>query len=129
MSDELDELFDDGERAPRPSVRLVIGLGLSGIALAILGLGCSSAPGGLIVLMAWHLAERELDRVEAGYFPASDRPTLRSLQIFVQVLLGLVVLLFILQGTLFCTGFYEVFWGGLLELAVGLSENAAAPTP
>ena len=112
---ELDELFGEGAGQPEPRVTLVWVLLVSGLIFTLLGLACTSAPGGLLVLGAWVVIEKEVDRVDSGYLPLSDRPRLVRLQNGVKAGLILVIIAFVLQGALFCNGFYEVLWASMLQ--------------
>lgn len=119
MAREVDELFGEGEGAPTPRSGLVWTLLVSGLLLAVVGLLCSAAPGGILVLVAWMLVEKEMDRVENGYLPAESRPIVARLRTATYVGLLLVVVLFVVQGWLFCTGFYERLWAWMLGWALG----------
>ncbi|MBN2797600.1 MAG: hypothetical protein JXX28_00475 [Deltaproteobacteria bacterium] len=122
---DLDELFGGGTGQAKASTGPVLGLLVAGVVLAVLGMACSAAPGGLLVLGAWLLLERDLDRVESGYLPVSLRPRLRSLQWAVYAGIGLVILLFFAQGLLFCGGFYDSLWANTLQAVVDLLVRAA----
>lgn len=119
MAREVDELFGEGEGAPKPRSALIWTLLLSGLLLAVAGLLCSAAPGGVLVLVAWMLVEKEMDRVDNGYLPVEVRPVVARLRTATYIGLMLVVLLFVVQGWLFCTGFYESLWEQMLGWAVG----------
>lgn len=116
---ELDELFGEREDAPRARTGRVWGLLAVGLVLAGLGLLCSSAPGGILVLVAWMLVEKEMDRVENGYLPADQRPVVVRARAAAVAGLALSVAIFVLQGLLFCNGWYEVFWPSALDLWYG----------
>lgn len=118
MPRDVDELFGGGTGQPTPRTRLVIGLLVAGVLLAILGMVCSAAPGGLMVLVAWMVVEKELDRVETGYLPPEVLPELRGAQRLVWVGVGLVIALFVAQALLFCSGFYTNLWEGALQSLV-----------
>ncbi|MBT3223909.1 MAG: hypothetical protein HN348_32985 [Proteobacteria bacterium] len=107
MSEELDELFGEGTGTPKPRTGWAIFLLACGLILAFFGLACTSAPGGLIVLWAWSVIDKEVDRVESGYLPVDTLPQIRALQRLSQIALGLVIILFIIQVILLCMGFYE----------------------
>lgn len=117
MAREVDELFGEGEGAPTPRSALVWTLLVSGLLLSLVGLLCTSAPGGILVLLAWSAVEKEMDRVDNGYLPAEARPTVARMRTATYVGLVLVVLVFVVQGWLFCLGFYEHLWERMLEWA------------
>ena len=115
MSDRVDELFGEGEGAPKPRTALVLSLLLSGVLTALLGMACTAAPGGVLVLLAWMTVEKEQDRLEVGYLPREAKPRVKFLRTATYVTLTVVVLLFLLQGWLLCqTDFYTVWWEYLL---------------
>lgn len=122
MSDEVDSLFSGVDARPEPRIRMVLGLLFGGLAMAFLGLACSSAPGGLIVLGAWAVAEKEMDRVESGYLPEEVRPRIRSVQQAVLVGLGLVLVMFVVQAWLLSQGVYDILWSGILQVLFGAGE-------
>ena len=115
MSQKVDELFGEGATKVAPKTRLIITLLGLGCALTVLGLACSSVPGGLIVLWAWTLMEKEIDRVESGYLPEDSLPALRRLKGVVWLTLGLVVVVFMIQSALLFNGFYFFLWGSAIE--------------
>jgi hypothetical protein len=120
MTDEsLDELFGEGSGQPVPRTRLTITLLVTGLILTLLGMACSAAPGGILVLIAWVVLEKELDRIESGYLPTEFKPRLLALQRATYAAVVLVVLLFVVQLFLLCNGTYEVFWGRLVTLMWG----------
>ena len=110
MSNEVEELFGEGGGAPTPRVWLVWSLLVSGVIVSILGLACLSVPGGILVLLAVMTIETEMDRVENGYLPADERSRVQTLRNITYGGLALVILIFFLQGYLFCGGYYEM-WG------------------
>jgi len=115
MSQKVDELFGKGGASVQPKTRTIIALLASGMLLAVLGLACSSVPGGLLVLWAWSIMEKEIDRVESGYLPEEAIGHLRSLKTIVWTSLLIVLILFIGQTVLLFTGFYIGFWGFIVE--------------
>jgi len=120
MNDEsLDELFGEGSGQPVPRTRLAIVLLVTGTVLALLGMACTAAPGGIVVLVAWVVIEKELDRVESGYLPTEFKPRLIALQRLIYAAVVLVVVLFTLQLFLLCNGTYDAFWGRLVTLMWG----------
>ncbi|MBW1879958.1 MAG: hypothetical protein JRI25_13305 [Deltaproteobacteria bacterium] len=115
MTDEsLNELFGEGSGQPVPRTRLAIILLVTGLVLALLGMACSAAPGGLVVLVAWVVIEKELDRVDSGYLPTEFKPRLLALQRVTYAAVVLVLLLFVVQFFLMCNGTMEAFWGRLV---------------
>lgn len=127
MSEELEELFGDAGGQPVPRSRLVGTLLGSGLLLATLGMACSAAPGGLMVLAAWMVVEKEMDRVESGYLPADSHSEVRRLQQMTLVALAIVVVLFFVQTILFSLGVYEGLWTRLVELLVSWLGDGALP--
>ena len=115
MSQKVDELFGKGGSSVQPKTLSIIALLASGMLLAVLGLACSSVPGGLLVLWAWSIMEKEIDRVESGYLPEEAIGHLRSLKTIVWTSLLIVLILFIGQTVLLFTGFYIGFWGFIVE--------------
>ena len=117
--DSVDELFG-AEDTPTPRSGLVLSLLGSGLLLAFLGLACSTAPGGLLVLLAWMFVEKELDRVDSGYLAEADRAAVLRLRWVTLAGLFMVVALFVLQGLLLCqTDLYETLLVAVLELIAG----------
>ncbi len=116
---DLEELFGEGGGTPTPRTRLVIGLLGGGLLAAVLGMACTAAPGGILVLFAWVVVEKELDRVESGYLSTEFRPRLQALQRWVYAGVLGVVVLFVLQLWLLCNGTYEALWGAFLMLLFG----------
>lgn len=124
---DLDELFGAGGGRPRPRTALIATLLGVGLVLTLLGMACINAPGGLLVLIAWMLVEKDLERLESGYLPEADRPQVEQIRSMTYAGLVLVILLFFLQGFLLCNGFYDwlldtlyipwwrAFVGGLLQ--------------
>jgi hypothetical protein len=117
--DELDELFGPEGGQPQPRRGLVLGLLTTGLLMAILGMGCSAAPGGVLVLLAWVVAEKELDRVESGYLPWDVRGEVRRLYQLTLTGVLLVLFLFAVQAWLLYVGFYEALWGYLVARLMG----------
>jgi hypothetical protein len=117
MSNELDELFGSGQGQPEPRTALIVALLVGGIVTTLLGMACSAAPGGVLVLVAWVVVEKELDRVESGYLSTEFKPRLERLQQLIYATVVLVIALFVLQFWLLRNGFYEAFWGMLIGAA------------
>lgn len=126
MTDAVDELFGDGEGQPEPRTRTVYGLLGSGVLLSLIGLACSAAPGGLLVLWAWAVADTDMQRVDVGYLPVDTRGDVRRAQQATVAGLGLVVLVFLLQGVLLCAGFYQDFWAASIAWAVAWMQPGEA---
>lgn len=131
MSRDLEELFGEGEGRPEPRTRLILGLLGGGLALTTAGMACTAVPGGIVILAAWNVVDAELQRVESGYLPASDRLHLQRMERLVYVALGLVVLAFLIQAWLLYQGFYEALWDSFLHLLLGTEGHLGAdpPTP
>jgi hypothetical protein len=128
--DELDELFGEAGARPRPRTGLVVTLLAVGLLATVLGMVCTAVPGGLLVLVAWQLVEKDADRVESGYLPAEARTTVVWLRRATLAAIVLVVLLFVAQAVLLAMGFYDVLWAGFLERAIDAwGPPQAAPPP
>jgi hypothetical protein len=120
VADELEELFGGGHGSPQPRTRRVLVTLVVGLVLTGLGMVCSAVPGGVLVLISWMFVEKELDRVESGYLPVEHRAPLQRLRAGVFGGLMLVVVLFITQLVLLCTGFYEGLWTLFLSILYSL---------
>lgn len=103
---DLGELFGGAGR-PRPRTGLVAGLLLVGVVSTVLGMACIAAPGGILVLLAWVVVEKDHDRIESGYLPDADRTVVERSRNLTHAGLLLVVLLFFLQAMLLCFGGYD----------------------
>jgi len=115
MAKDVDELFGAGGREVRPrTVPILVTLGC-GLVVAVLGLACTSVPGGLMVLVSWMLIEKEMSRIESGYLPVKYEGNLRSLRIAVWAGMILILIIFFLQAYLLCTGTYVTVWSALLD--------------
>ncbi len=115
MTDELEELFGEAGGQPQPRRGLVLGLLGSGLLLSTFGMACSAAPGGLIVLGAWMVVDKEMERVESGYLPEDSRTEVRRLQQATMSGLAIVLALFFVQSWLFYSGFYETLFVAALR--------------
>ncbi len=106
---KTDGLFGN-EDAPRPRVGRIFALLALGMLLAVLGLACSSIPGGVLILLAWLSVDKELDRIDTGYLPESDRVRMKRWKMAVMTSLWIVLGLVTLQALLLCmTDVYEVW--------------------
>jgi hypothetical protein len=123
----VDELF--GERGtPEPQVRRVAALVGGGLLLVVLGFGCSSIPGTLVVAAGWYTIEREIVRLDAGYYPELHRAQLswwRS--VAVGAMVASLVLLCV-QGLLHCVGVYFGLWGMAIDAVLGALPEKALGT-
>ncbi|HHO52119.1 MAG TPA: hypothetical protein ENK18_14900 [Deltaproteobacteria bacterium] len=119
MSQDLEELFGEGSGAPQPRLRRVVILLVVGMITALLGLACSSVPGGALILLAWVAIEKEMDRVESGFLPADARRPIARLRTITLVSVVLVVLLFFVQLFLMCGGYYDLLWRAALTMLGG----------
>ena len=115
MTSKVEELFGEEGQTVRANIRGIITLLVSGVLLALFGLACSSVPGGLIVLWAWSLTEKEIDRVDSGYLPEDTLPSLRVLKGFVWASLVVILIIFVGQTILLFSGFYVAFWGEIVQ--------------
>lgn len=104
----VDELFGEGAGRARPRTALIASLLISGLLLTVVGMACIAAPGGILVLLAWMHVEKDVERVESGYLPAEDRPTVELSRRLTYAGLLVVVVLFAVQGVLLCNGVYDV---------------------
>ena len=119
MSRDVEELFGEGGGAPVPRTTLVLSLLTSGLLLAFLGLACSTAPGGVLVLLAWVVVEKEMDRVESGYLPADTREHVGRLRLFTWAGVLVVIGLFVAQALLLCSNSYDALWLAFLTTLGG----------
>lgn len=126
---EVDELFSEAGGQPRPRRGLILALLTSGVLLATLGMACTAVPGGLIVLGAWAVADKELDRVIGGYLPADVEADVRRLRAWTLGGLGLVICLFLGQLWLLASGFYDERWYELLAWLNGETLEIPADAP
>ncbi len=106
-SEGIDELFGEGGGAPEVQSKPVLRLLAAGLVTTLLGLACTTAPGGVLVLLAWMRVEKEADRVQNGFLPESARPQVERLRSATYVGLLFVVAMFFVQGALLCSGVYE----------------------
>jgi hypothetical protein len=111
---QVDELFGGGG-APEPRTWLITALLFAGTLTSLAGLGCSVIPGVLITGGAWYLVERDLGRVEAGFYPEASRPRLQSLEHWTVAALVFALVLMFVQGFLHCIGVYLVGWGTVIQ--------------
>lgn len=119
MADKIDALFGADAAAAVPRFRLIYGLLATGITLAVLGLVCSSVPGAIVSLISWAMVEKEVERLESGYYATEYESRLRLARGLVQSgLLGILCVIAI-QIILLCSGFYHGFWAGLIEALRG----------
>jgi hypothetical protein len=131
VSADLDELFGDKGGAPAPRVKLIMRLLVTGLLLTLLGLACTAAPGGLMVLGAWLVVEAEMERVDNGFLPADAAADIGRLRAATFAALLVVLLVFAVQTVLFATGFYDVIWNRAVEWLVthGFTLQQPAPPP
>lgn len=113
--DKVDELFGGAGTAPHPRSGLVLGLVATGLVLATGGLACSSAPGGILVLAAWIVVEKERGRVESGYLPADTESEVRNLRTIALTAMMMVLLLFFVQAVLLMLGTYDALIEAVLR--------------
>lgn len=118
MAQDVDELFGGGQGQPAPRTGLVGALLVGGLLLSIVGLACSSVPGGILVLIAWSVVETENDRIESGYLPLDARGRVRALRAAVYFAIVVVVAALAVQLWLLGQGFYQILWSSLLELVL-----------
>jgi hypothetical protein len=119
MSD-VDDLFGSEDGA-RPNRALVFTLLCAGLLLSLVGLFCTVLPGGVLTLLGFHYADRDVDRVDTGYLSEADRPAAVRLRTAAQAGVIVLVIVSILQLVLFQEGFYDALWGSFfLTLREGL---------
>ncbi|MFT6161297.1 MAG: hypothetical protein ACJATT_004386 [Myxococcota bacterium] len=112
MADRVDDLFASGtRRGPRLTLPYI--LIVTGTIVALVGLLCTSAPGGVMVLVGLMRVETERKRVESGALPASDTEAVTNALRVAYAAMGLVVVMFIVQTLLLCLGYYQQLWGQL----------------
>lgn len=128
---DLAELFGGGTGRPTPRTGLVAALLASGVITTVLGMACIAAPGGILVLFAWLVVEKDHERVESGYLPEADRATVERSRNLTHAGLMLVVALFFLQALLLCFGAYDALldevyipaWRGFIMGLMGPGET------
>ena len=113
---DLDELFGESGDSPEPRLLQAYAMALSGVALAIVGMACLAAPGGVLVLLALGWIEREHERVDTGYLAPEARPSVQRARRAVLACLGLLIVLFFAQAFLYCSGFYQTLGDELFGL-------------
>ena len=128
-SENVDELFGEGAGAPTPRTTLVWVLLISGLLVTFVGMACTAAPGGILVLLAWYVVEKEADRIDSGYLPASARPSVRLARTFTFLGVWIVILLLILQSVFVGFNLYESLWSEVLVWWMGAPPPAPAPAP
>jgi hypothetical protein len=115
----VDELFS-GAGAARPRLGWIYFLLSTGLAAALVGMLCTSAPGGILVLAAWLIVEQESDRLESGFLPSDTEPAIAAARSRAWVGLVIVVGLFVVQSILLCTtSFYPYLYATLAALVFG----------
>lgn len=117
MSEHVDDLFSSEGTERRARLTLPIVLIVSGLVVALIGLLCSSAPGGVMVLVGLMRIETERRRVQTGALPQSEAEAVTSALRVAYTAMTLVVALFGIQTALLCLGIYQPLWG---ELFYGL---------
>ena len=127
MSADLEELFGKGQGQPEPRTRLVATLAISGLVLTVFGLACTTAPGGLLVLLAWLTIDKELGRIQSGYLSSDFQPVVDQARKWTYLCLVIVIVLFTLQLILLCQGFYEYLLGRYLILASSAYRTPGSP--
>jgi hypothetical protein len=119
MSENVEELFGEGAGAPTPRTILVWVLLILGLATTFLGMVCTAAPGGVLVLLAWYVVEKEVDRIDSGYLPATARGPVRRARISTLIGVLVVIALLILQSVFVGFNLYESLWTRILQWWVG----------
>ena len=133
MSERVDELFGSGGTEAKPRLLLVAFLLSTGVVVTGLGLFCSVVPGALVVLLAWLVVERDLDRVDSGFLPVTERPRLVVVRAVVWAVVAGVSALTLLQLAGMWTGVYPSLWSswiaGWVESAGPVPPPVAPPAP
>lgn len=130
MSENVEELFGEGAGAPTPRTTLVWILLILGLAATFLGMFCSAAPGGVLVLLAWFVVEKEVDRIDSGYLPPTARIPVQRARTFTLIGVLLVIVLLVLQSVFVGFNVYEALWSKVLQLWMGAPPiPAPAPAP
>ncbi len=136
MAQEVEELFGQGPGAPKPRVKRVYALTAFGFLLAFAGLVCSSVPGGVVILVAWLLVEREGDRVESGYLPREAGPVVTRARRWAGAGMISALGMFLVQGVIMCTtNLYKPVYDVAAVVIIGvlrpeaLTEATQAPAP
>ncbi len=122
MSARVDELFGASGAGIRPRTTLIFMLLFTGLMFTLLGLACTSAPGGLLVLAAWGVADDDLARVRSGALPADTGAAASKLRGWTTAGLVVVVVLFLAQLVLLSLGFYDELWGQAIQVAFPAPE-------
>lgn len=117
MTSRVDELFGASGAGMRPRTTLIFMLLFTGLTFTLLGLACTSAPGGMLVLAAWSVADDDLARVRSGALPADSGPAAARLRSWTTAGLVVVVVLFVVQLVLLSYGFYDELWGQAIQVA------------
>lgn len=110
MANEVEELFGEGGKTPKPRTVLLVVLLIAGLLLAVGGFACSPVPGALVILFVLSMVTKEIGRVESGYLSADALPGLAMVQRLTYGSLLIILLLFIIAGFLLVQGYYEAFW-------------------
>lgn len=127
MSQDVEELFGEGAGAPTARTPLVWVLLAVGLVAALLGMFCTAAPGGVLVLLAWFVIEKEVDRIESGYLPASARPAVRRARFASLVGVLLVIVMLVAQTFLVGLDVYALVWSPVIEWWTGAPPVPPAP--
>lgn len=126
--DRVDELFGAIGGQPAPRRGLTLGLLGGGLLLTLLGMACTAAPGGLVVVAAWMVADADLERLQTGYLPSDTAGEVRRLRTLAMAGIVLVLVLFLVQMVLLYVGRYEEWWGQAIRmLDPSVSEDLPAP--
>ncbi len=127
MSGEVDELFGDGAGAPQPRIRTVLALLGAGLLVAVPGLACTVVPGALLVLFAWVVVEKEMDRVDTGFLSVDHRAEVVRLRNVVRGTVVVLVMLIFAQFVLLTyTPLYDALLRGLL-MSLGATFEGSPP--
>lgn len=115
---ELEELFGEDGGQPQARKRLGWTLLIVGVVTSFFGLLCSVVPGAGLVLLAWLVAETDMDRLESGYLPENLREQVRALQLATHTGVVAAIVMLAIQCLLLCSGAYGAilrsYWPGLL---------------
>ena len=84
--------------------------------LAFLGLACTVLPGGMLILLSYHYADREIERVNSGYLGEEHRPVVRLLQLLTRIAVLMVLVIAVIQAVLALDGTYDLLWGTMFTI-------------
>ncbi len=124
----VDDVFDAGgppigvqDRVVRVGALLALAAPLNLCSIACF----TGVPGAVLTLVAWHLADEDLARVETGALPPERRDRIVALRRIAFVQMGVCSVLLLVQVALFMLGAYGALLQGALVL-LGWADPAPA---